>query len=346
MSTKTPTCDICGKEIPLDFQQPICMECYRTMEKQNKKAEKENLSKTEKKEETATNPKNIPDTDPVTAPEAMKNSQDRVTTPDLGKFGIIDPNYQENAEMDDKDQILANLAQFIYTHNSEKKTKGKLLWYPTRNMYNYIRNYCIQRVTAHPQYPKHIHKPRIVDVGCGCGVGSNVMSVEADFVWGIDKNEWSVEFAQEAFTREKNGIYYNSQVTFDVIDIIKDNREFMKFDIVVAIEIIEHVHDTYKFLDSLTQFTRKNKRGDCHIEGATEFFISTPNRNSPKIQKDKPKNPYHCKEWTSEEFHGLLSHYFEHVEFMDNKGQSINKSCNDDIILAKCIYPKMQASKR
>jgi len=345
-TNKKQKCDICGKDIPDDYQQLLCDECYKITAEQNDQAKKEDLIKTEKKPEIATNPKNIPDTNPIVAPDAGKKPQEGVKVPDSGKYGILDTKYQENSEKDDKDQVLANLAQFIYTHNAEKKTKGKLLWYPTRNMYNYIKNYCIQKVIAHPQYPKHIWKPKIVDVGCGCGVGSNVMSVEADFVWGIDKNQWSIEFAKEAFNREKNGIYYNSQVTFDVIDAMKDNREFMKFDLVVAIEIIEHVHNTYEFLESLIQFTRRNKKGDCHIEGATEFFISSPNRNSPKIRDDKPQNPFHVREWTSEEFHALLSHHFESVEFMDNKGQPIEKSCKDDIIFAKCIYPKIQASKR
>lgn len=346
-------CSICKTDIPDDFKQPICMKCYRTMEEQNKKAKEEILTKEKKKPEASTNVKNIPDTEPIIASEVSPGTQEggKVSNSglipiSLGCFGIIAAKYEENPEMDDKDQVLANLAQFIYTHNAEKKAKGKLLWYPTRNMYNYVRNYCIQKIISHPQYPKHIWKPKIVDIGCGSGVGSNVLSIEADFVWGIDKNEWSIEFAKEAFTREKNGIYYNSQVTFDVIDIMKDNREFMKFDLVVAVEIIEHIHNTYDFLKNLIQFTRRNKQGDCHIEGATEFFISSPNRNSPKIQKDKPKNPYHVREWTSEEFYALLSHYFEQVKFMDNKGQPIDKSCKDDIIFAHCVYPKIQASKR
>jgi 2-polyprenyl-3-methyl-5-hydroxy-6-metoxy-1,4-benzoquinol methylase len=209
-------------------------------------------------------------------------------------------------------------------------------------MYNFIRNYCLSKVTSHSQYPKYIWKPKIVDVGCGSGVGTNVLSQEADFVWGIDKNAWSIEFANEAFRREKNGIYYSSQETFDVIDIMTENRELMKFDIVVAIEIIEHIHDTHKFLNQIIKhFTKRDKGGKPIEAHGTEFFISTPNRNSKKIKKEQPENIYHCREWTSQEFHELLSRYFGVVNLLNNKGEPVNIECNDDLVLAHCLKPRI-----
>ena len=47
-----------------------------------------------------------------------------------------------------------------------------------------------------------------------------------------------------------------------------------------------------------------------------------------------------CKR-ISEEFYELMSKYFENVSFTDNKGQPVEKSCADDVILAKCMYPKI-----
>ena len=334
-------CQICEAKIPDDFQNLLCLDCYGKIDQHNREAEEERVVEIKKNPDSGINPKNLIVNEPIKdiqkPPEAQKQPIENFSD----NFGITDPNYKENSQQDDKDQILANIAQFVYTHDPSKGRKGKMLWYPTRNMYTYIKNRCIKYATEHPQYPKAIWKPKIVDVGCGCGVGSNVMSQEADFVWGIDKNEWSIEFAKECFTREKNGIYYNSQLTFDIIDIMEDSREFMKFDIVVAIEIIEHIHDTHKFLKSLIQFTKTDKKGNPKIEGATEFYISTPNRNSPKIKDDQPQNPYHVREWTAQEFDKLLSKYFEQVEFMDNTGKPIAKDAKDDLIFAKAMYPKI-----
>lgn len=320
-------CQICQNPIPDDYVNLLCIPCYdkQTSEQELKKKQEEEdrIAQAKKNPESAINPNQ------VQTRQAVQ--------------GILDPNYQTNPEADDKDQILANLAQFIYSHDPKRGRKGKLLWYPQRNMYNFIKNYCMKRVMAHPQYPKHIWKPSIVDVGCGSGVGSNIMSQEADFVWGIDKNEWSIEFAKEAFERQKNGIYYSGQLTFDVFDIMKDTRDTMKFDIVTAIEVIEHIEDAEGFLRNIiTKFTKRDKKGNCHIPAeATEFFISSPNRNFKKIRKDKPANIFHVREYTAQEFVTLLRQYFEEVILMNQKGESIPEdSSADEVIFAKCIYPK------
>lgn len=340
----TKKCERCGTPIPDDYVNLLCGECYNSLEMERELRDKEIQEQTRgeilKNKNAPTNPSNIAQEAPVSSQEAPQEE----FKPEVGKdttFGITDPNYKENPEMDDKDQILANLAQFIYTHNPTKKMKGKLLWYPTRNMYTFIKNQCIKKVQEHAQFEKQIWKPNIVDVGCGSGVGTNILSQEAHFVWGIDKNEWSIEFAQEAFTREKNGIYYSPQVTFDIFDIMQDSRQVMQFDMVVAIEVIEHIYDTDKFLRALQRFTKKNKKGDVHVNPPTEFYISTPNRNSKKIRKDHPDNTFHVREWKSSEFKNLLLKYFEQVELFDNTGKPVADDCVDDLVLAKCVYPKI-----
>ena len=339
-------CERCNVPIPDDYQNLLCHDCYDAVtlehELRDKEVKEQRRGEIKKNPDAPTNSRNIAQEAPVAPKTGSDEEKEQKTTntPPDSKFGILDPNYQENEEKDDKDQILANLAQFIYTHNPEKKGKGKLLWYPTRNMYNFIKNQCIKKAQEHAQFDKQIWKPNIVDVGCGSGVGSNILSQEAHFLWGIDKNQWSIEFAQEAFTREKNGIYYSSQATFDVFNVMEDTRQVMQFDMVVAIEVIEHIYDTDKFIKSLHRFAKKNKRGDVHVKNPTEFYISTPNRNSKKIQKDKPANLFHVREWTSQEFKGLLGKYFEQVELFDNTGKPVKDDCVDDLVLAKCVHPK------
>lgn len=320
------SCEKCNIEIPEDFGNLLCPKCY---------------------DET------VIEIDRVNKQEQLDREaeQKRIAEAGYNVNGITDPEYKENPEMEDKNQVMANIAQFQHS--------GKLLWGDTRNMYEFIKNWCMGRTLEHPQYPKYIWRPTIVDVGCGSGVGSNVLSQEADMVWGIDKNKNSVDFAKEAFTRVKNGIYYSSQVSFDQVDILEDRWEFMKFEVVVAIEIIEHVFDYKKFLEALiTKFDTRNK------DWPTTYFISTPNRNSLTIQKDHPKNPYHVREWKAQEFHAELSRYFNDVKIIDYNFTlpvQINKTPSDaDIkaiinfgnfelpinttitpILARCTNPKI-----
>lgn len=339
-------CERCNVSIPDDFNNLLCMECYYVIaeldEKQKQEIEEQKQTELLKNPTSPTHPDNTPEIAPVSSPEPQGEAlpPEVVTDCTHKDCGILDPNYTHNPEMEDKNQILANLAQFIYSHDPVKKRPGKLLWYPTRNMYTFIRNYARSKVMSHPQYPKQIWKPYIVDVGCGSGVGSNVLSQEAHFVWGIDKNEWSIEFAREAFNRERNNIYYSGQLTFDVFDIMSDTREIAQFDMVVAIEVIEHIRDVNRFLNALKRFTRKDKKGDCHILNATEFFFSTPNRNFHKIRKDRPENVYHVSEYTTEEYVKLLRRHFEKVEILNQKGEPIPEDSKiDEVILAKCIYP-------
>ena len=309
-------CEVCLKGIPEDFGNLLCLDCY---DKQ--------IAEIEQKKQDAEGEKEKIDIAPKTpyevsiSPEGIKGQKEAENTPTgqlRGNQGVLNPSYQTNPQKEDKEQWESNIAQF-------DKTK-KLLWHPTRNLYTHIKDYCIDKVISHPQYPKFIWKPTIVDVGCGAGIGSNVLSQEADFVWGIDKNEKSILFAQEAFTRLKNNIYYSSQVTFDRIDIMEDTREFLKFDIVVAIEIIEHIENAFGFIETIIKkFTKRGKHGTPNIEVPTEFFISTPNRNHPTIQKDKPFNVYHVREWTSEEFIKVLSYYFENVELYSPEVRPISK---------------------
>ena len=337
-------CEKCGEKIPDDFVNLLCGICYQKLEEESaKKLEEDKQNRIDqavKNPDSAVNPEQVETREPIK--EGGVNLELGSIVPDP-RFGIKDPNYRENPEADDKDQILANLAQFIYSHEPAKKRTGKMLWYPQRNMYTFIKNYCMKKILSHPQYPKHLWKPKIVDVGCGSGVGSNIMSQEADFVWGIDKNDFSLEFAKECFTREKNGLYYSSQVTFDNFDIVNDTRETEKFDIVVAIEVLEHVYDTDKFLRGLIRFTKRDKQ-KTPIQGhdATEFFISSPNRNFHKIRKDHPNNEYHVREWTSQELTELLRNYFTEVSIMNQKGEPTPEDTSvDEVIFFKCSIPKI-----
>lgn len=302
-------CEICTTPIPEDYVNLLCDSHYRELETENARLmalvneERESLNQSQNALET---------------PQISPNSG--IVEPNQG---ILDPEYKTNPQAEDKEQWEANFEIF--------RRNGVFLWKPTRLMYEFIKTYSLNKVVQHPQYPKFIWKPKIVDVGCGTGCGSNILSQEADFVWGIDKNKKSIEFAKQCFERIKNGIYYSSQVSFDNIDIFTDNRDYMKFDIVVAIEVIEHIEDAEGFLKILISKFDKQKPND-----PTEYFISTPNRNNKSIRKDKPYNPYHVREWTSEEFYELLSKYFKVVKLHNAKGEPTERTTEHTPLLALC----------
>ena len=313
------TCQVCLKAIPEDYQNLLCMSCYT---KQSKEQEQKKTDEKADRDKMKLTPKDLK--------EAKHTSLDKV---EAVKDRSTPQEYKENPELEDKPQWEANIVQFAKS--------GMLLYKQTRTMYTFIKNYLMRKVMEHPQYPKFVWKPTIVDVGCGCGAGSNVLSQEADFVWGIDKNKRSIEFATESFERQKNGVYYSSQLSFDHLDIVKDTRQFMVFDFVVAIEIIEHIDDYQTFLKQIIKFA-KQKKGVYNVaSGPTEFFISTPNRNNSHIREGGPFNKAHVREWTQEEFVGILSQHFEKVEILDSLGRPVGEKTDHTPILAHCSLPKV-----
>lgn len=154
-------------------------------------------------------------------------------------------------------------------------------------------------------FPKRIVRPSVCDVGCGVGIGSNILSTEASFVWGIDTNAESISFATQMFGRTPNHIYYSPQVTFDVVDVTDMPREMKKFDYVTCVEVIEHIPADQA--DTLISFLNRVTKPNGVV------FITSPNRNSPNIQDHTPYNEHHCYEATASEMYGYLITKYEHV---------------------------------
>ena len=358
MSTyeKGKNCEICNVAIPDSYGNLMCDKCYDLDVKETKRVNEQMEEETkmeEVQEESAEDLKAQKRQSTTDLSKAYRDARNDGSIPvEPGEAGkphtqapdpsITEDNYKENPEVPDKPQVMSNLIQFV---NSQH-----LLYPTTRSMYTAVKNYMIDKTQNHAQFSKHIWKPHAVDVGCGCGAGSNILSWESEFVWGIDKNWLSIEFAKEAFTREKNGIYYSSQVTFDQINILKENRDTMQFDIVVCIEVIEHINDYNLLLRRMIEmFSRKNKKGAYVTESegsfykGTDFFISTPNRNHPRISNDTPKNIYHVREWRSSEFVDIMEKYFEHVELLTITGKVIEnpRETTHSPIRARCRVPRV-----
>lgn len=127
----------------------------------------------------------------------------------------------------------------------------------------------------------------VLDVPCGSGYGTNIISRKVKRVIGIDISKEAIRHAEEFF-QLKN------------IDFIVDNMENLKngllknikFDVIVSFEGIEHIEKQDLFLNFISEKLKKN---GCLI-------ISTPR---------KPHgSPFHKVEHTLESFEKLLSKRF------------------------------------
>ena len=71
----------------------------------------------------------------------------------------------------------------------------------------------------------------------------------------------------------------------------------------MSFETIEHVPYPDRVLTSLAQMLAE--------DGV--LYISSPVRRGGRLQ-DAPGNPFHVREWTTEEFTALLGHFFQKID--------------------------------
>ncbi len=164
----------------------------------------------------------------------------------------------------------------------------------------------------------------VLDAGCGTGVGTQILAREARFLWGIDSNPKSIEYAKQMFG--------SRVIKFDTINLIDPpKRERANFHSIVCIDVIEHIDDYQKALNTLKTFFRP---------GVTKLWISTPNRLNDNIQKDTPKNEFHVREWSIGEFYDILIKNFSYVTLYDyDLSKTIDLDSKTFLFVAKCEGP-------
>lgn len=121
---------------------------------------------------------------------------------------------------------------------------------------HYLSHDHLTKYTLEYLWPRNLRDKTVIDVGCGAGalldalvgVSGKVISVEPDPTW-------------EAILKSKYDNHFNS---------IKDFKNSnLKADLILSMQVIEHIEDPVLFLNELRSLMRFD----------TELIISTPNRN-------------------------------------------------------------------
>jgi ubiquinone/menaquinone biosynthesis C-methylase UbiE len=131
---------------------------------------------------------------------------------------------------------------------------------------------------------------KVLDVGMGLGYGLTIMSIKAKEVAGVDVDKKSVDYCNDSlFGRNpklKKILHYDGyHLPF------KDNE----YDVIVSIDVLEHVERYDEFLKELARVAKK------------AVVINTPNRRPENTNSDgTPKNYWHLREWSSDELKTIL----------------------------------------
>ena len=153
-------------------------------------------------------------------------------------------------------------------------------------------------------YATQFAKDKVVlDIACGEGYGSHLLSSLAKRVVGVDISEEAVKHARSKYIRDNLSFLVGNMNKIPI-------TENKMFDLVVCFETIEHVEEKVQH-DFLQEIKRLLKP-----EGI--LIISTPDK---LFYSDIPKykNEFHIREFYHDEFKKLLAEYFKNVIILGQK---------------------------
>ena len=98
---------------------------------------------------------------------------------------------------------------------------------------------------------KPLHGLNILDIGCGGGLLSEPMARLGGNIIGIDASEKNIQVAKHRLEKTKLNIKY--------LNVTPENfKTNQKFDVILNMEIVEHVEDIDFFLKSCSKLLKKN----------------------------------------------------------------------------------------
>ncbi|GAK57906.1 methyltransferase type 11 [Candidatus Vecturithrix granuli] len=135
----------------------------------------------------------------------------------------------------------------------------------------------------------------VLDVGFGLGYGLNILAIKAKAVSGVDVDAKAYKYCQDTLVGRNPRLVY-----LDVYDGYTLPFPDGAFNVVTCVDVIEHVEDYDRFIKELLRVTQKG------------VFFSTPNRRPEYTNPDgTPKNYWHLREWSFDEFGTILRKHGE-----------------------------------
>lgn len=114
---------------------------------------------------------------------------------------------------------------------------------------SYIRDRIITQFDCDPQSPKPLSGIKILDVGCGGGILSEPLARLGATVTGIDESADLIAIAAAHATAQDLALSYRQT---SVEDLVAENQQF---DVVVSMEVVEHVTDPAAFVAACAEAT-------------------------------------------------------------------------------------------
>lgn len=172
-------------------------------------------------------------------------------------------------------------------------------WKETKEGYLLLLRLQFAYEYALEKIPENSH---VLEVGCGDGYGTSILSKKAKKIIGLDVDRKTTEDADKKYGTDK--------CVFQAYDGKKLPYNNNTFDAVVSFQVIEHVNDDKGFVSEISRILKK--------DGI--FLVTTPNKTYRLRKGQKPFNPFHVREYYPEELEELLKTAFRNVEMHGIRG--------------------------
>jgi SAM-dependent methyltransferase len=142
----------------------------------------------------------------------------------------------------------------------------------------------------------------VLEVGCGEGYGTSLLAKSGFSIVGLDIDEETIKNVSQKYqTQNCRFVWYDGKkIPFD------DET----FDVVISFQVIEHIQDDFSFVKEINRVLKKGGK----------LFLTTPNRLYRLKPNEKPRNPFHIREYAPLDLRELLKKVFNEAKVLGIRG--------------------------
>jgi ubiquinone/menaquinone biosynthesis C-methylase UbiE len=167
----------------------------------------------------------------------------------------------------------------------------------------------------------------VLELGCGWGRGVEKLIASSEHYTGLDKNEELI-----AALQEKYPLHTFKTAAFPDLSDFNDHS----FDFVITFQVIEHIKDDHRFLQEACRV----------LKPGGKIILTTVNKKF-----SLSRNPWHIREYHTDELRLLMEKYFNKVEtlgvggndkvwaYYEQNKTSVNKTMRWDIFDLQHLLP-------
>lgn len=144
----------------------------------------------------------------------------------------------------------------------------------------------------------------LLELGCSFGLGAKFFSQLKNFnrFVGVDFDKQAIDWANETFATDRISFLYDNFLGKDYRALLSDNITSNGYDVIVSIDVIEHIENEGKFLETL--------RTNISDDGIA--IIGTPNITMNAYASAGSKVG-HVNLFDQKRLHSVLSKVFQNV---------------------------------